>query len=59
MLEFNATALNAKDEFTIDNGETWHTVKVVREARRGTRVVVITTEGKELILKSDQQVIVK
>lgn len=47
------------DEFTVDDGKTWHTVKVVREARRGTRTIVITREDREVILKSDHQVIVK
>lgn len=59
MIEYAATSLQVGDEFTRDNGETWHTVKVCRLARRDTRVVVINTDGKEVILKSDELVIVK
>ncbi len=59
MVEFPARSLQAGDEFTRDDGETWHIVKVVREACHGTRQVVITRENRELILKSMDLVIVK
>jgi len=59
VVEFPASSLVAGDEFTVNDGETWHIAKVIREARRGTRIVVITREDREVILKSDDQVIVK
>lgn len=59
MMEIPASSLSTHDEFTVDQGETWHKVKVWRDARRGTRIVVITTTDREFIFKSDDLVIVK
>lgn len=59
MVEFPASSLTAGDEFTVNDGETWHIAKVIREANRGTRIVVITREDREVILKSNDQVVVK
>lgn len=63
MIEFLAAVLMTHDEFTVDQGETWHKVKfwrnVLREACRGMRIVVITTDGREFIFKSKDLVIVK
>jgi len=57
MIEFPAYTLQPKDEFTSDNGVTWHTVNVVRT--RLLRVIIIDTTGHEVILKEDQVVILK
>lgn len=43
MIEFPASSLAAGDEFTLNDGQTWHKIKVCREAR----IVIITTEGHE------------
>lgn len=59
MIEFPASSLQPGDEFTIDDGETWHTVKITRDANKGKRLIVIDTSGHELILKPDQMVITK
>lgn len=59
MMTMEAQALQAGDVYTADDGETWRTVKVVRMARRGTRVVVIDTEGKEHVHASETTLVVR
>ncbi len=59
MVELQASFLMSHDEFTVDQGETWHKIKVVRDAKRGTRIVVITTNDREFIFKSDDLIITK
>lgn len=59
MFEFPASSLQAGDEFTTDQGETWVKAKVVRSADRGRKVVVVGQDGKERIFKSGDLLIVK
>lgn len=59
MLVVKAWNLKKGDEFTLDDGVTWHVVKLTRDAALGTRIVVITQVGKEIILRSEQEVTVK
>ena len=59
MMTISAGSLQAGDEFTTDGGATWAKVKVVRSAYAGKRTVVIGTDDKERIFKSDAEVIVK
>jgi hypothetical protein len=59
MLEVKPISLRKGDEFSADQGKTWHVVKLVREAALGTKVVVILESGREMILNADKDIVVK
>ncbi len=59
MMTMPAKSLQAGDEFTSNDGETWVKVKVVREACRGLKVVVIGHDGKERIFDGEDLILLK
>ena len=62
MMEIPAYMLSDGDAFspfTTSDVLVWRTVKVVREADKGRRHVVIDTDGKEHVFKSLDRVLVK
>ncbi len=59
MMTMPAKSLQVGDEFTSDDGETWVKAKVVRDAARGHKVVVIGHDGKERIFDAEAELVVK
>ncbi len=59
MMTMPAKSLQAGDRFTDDDGESWVTVKAVREADRGRKVVVIDAGGWQHIFHHEHEVVVE
>lgn len=59
MFEIKAEALQAGDDFTVDDGATWLKVNVVRRHKNAKRVVVVDNKGKERTFKYEDGVVVR
>lgn len=60
MFEFPAKDLTKGDKFTIDNGETWHTVRdVAVRPNVGHTVVVVYTDDEPIELDPNELIIVQ
>lgn len=63
-IAFEGSSLKVGEVFTVDQGETWHTVKDVetvqtQEDEPKEAILITTTEGKKLWVWSDEEVIVR